>query len=109
MAIKIVPDVGAPLTVAVVNIASRTAFPAYHDWVVYAMTALGYVGGWMGWGGEFVKQVGVSSLPLTADKLYERVRGGAASQPRSMSFHRSAVSRYPAPAMETPFQGVKLV
>ncbi|GAI48512.1 unnamed protein product, partial [marine sediment metagenome] len=64
--IRVVPDVGAPLTVAVVNIAGRSAFPEYHDWLVYGMTALGYVGAWMGWGGDFVKNVGVSSLPLTA-------------------------------------------
>lgn len=110
MAIKMIPDLGAPLTVAVVNIAGRTAFPTYHDWVVYAMTILGYVGGWMNWGGDFVKQIGVSSLPLTADKLYTRFSGGAASRAsQSMSFRRAAVSRYPAPAQEAPFQGVRLV
>ncbi len=78
MAIRMVEDVAAPLVVAGVNIVSRTAIPAYHDWLVYGMTTLGYIGGWMRWGGDFVKQIGVSSLPLTADKIYERVRGGAA-------------------------------
>lgn len=104
MSIKIVPDVGAPLAVAAVNIASRTAFPDYHDWVVYCMTVLGYVAGWMNWGGDFVKQIGVSSLPLTADKIYERVKGGAGSR---LSMRR--VSRYPAPATQSPYEGVRLV
>ncbi len=27
------------------------------------------------WGGDFIKQIGVSSLPLTADKIYDRVAG----------------------------------
>ena len=108
MAIRMVPDVGAPLVVAGVNIASRTAFPEYHDWVVYGMTALGYIGAWMGWGGEFLKMVGVSSLPLTADKIYDRVRGGASKQVGSLAF-RQRVSRYPAPVLEAQFAGARLV
>lgn len=109
MAIKMVPDLGAPLAVAAVNIVSRQSIPDYHDYIVYAMTAAGYVGGWMGWGGDFLKQMGVSSLPLTADKIYERVRGGATSPARRVAFRRSAVSRYPAPATESEFRaGPKL-
>ena len=75
MAIKMVPDVAAPLTVAAVNIVGRTTMPEWHDWLVYGMSIAGYVGGWMNWGGDYLKQIGVASLPLTADKLYERVRG----------------------------------
>jgi len=105
MAIRFVPDVGAPLTVAAVNIVSRTAIPEYHDWLVYGMTVAGYLGGWFGWGGDFLKQIGVSSLPLTTDKIYERVRGGAGAS-RRLAFR---ASRYPAPAVKTPYEGVKLV
>lgn len=107
MAIRIVDDIGAPLAVAGINIASRTVFPAYHDWVVYGMTALGYGAAWMGWGGNFVKQAAVSSLPLTVDKIYERVRGGGGVS--RLSFKRSGVSRYPSAAPTAPFQGVRLV
>lgn len=103
MAIRWVDDLGAPVAVAAVNIASRTGIPEYHDWIVYAMTIAGYVGGFMGWGGTFLKQVGVSSLPLTADKIYERVRGGVGGR---LAFR--SVSRYPAPATKTPYEGVKL-
>lgn len=107
MAIRMIPDVGAPLIVTGVNIVARQSLPEWHDYVVYAMTAAGYIGGWMGWGGDLLKQIGVSSLPLTADKIYERVRGGAPAA-RRPAFRRAPVSRYPAPALETPFQGVKL-
>ncbi len=80
--IKVVPDVGAPLAVAAVNIATRTAFPVQHDWFVYGMTLAGYIAGFMDWGGDFIKNVGVSSLPLSADKLYDRFSGGTAVSKR---------------------------
>ena len=104
--IRVVPDVGAPLTVAAVNIATRSIFPVQHDWFVYGMTAIGYVAAYLGWGGEYVKNIGVSSLPLTADKIYDRFAGGT---PVSKRLSMSKVSRYPAPAREMEFQGVKLV
>lgn len=103
MAIRMMEDVGAPLVVTAVNIVGRTTFPTYHDWVIYGMTALGYVGGWMGWGGDFVKQMGVASLPLSADKLYEKFKS-----PVTRMGLRS-VSRYPAPASQSPFEGIRLV
>jgi len=105
MAIRVVPDVGAPLAVAAVNIASRTTIPDYHDYIVYGMTGLGYIAAWMGWGGDFIKQMAVSSLPLTADKIYERATAGAGASRLAMR----RVSRYPAPAREMEFKGVKLV
>ena len=107
MAIKMAADVGAPLVVTAVNVAGRTVFPTYHDWLVYAMTAAGYLGGWMGWGGDFMKNIGVSSLPLTAEKIYDRVKGETVTSSR-LAFRSSGVSRYPAPATKTPYEGVKL-
>lgn len=107
--IDIIPDVGAPLAVTAVNIIGRTSMPDYHDWLVYGMTAVGYVGAFMGWGGDFVKQVGVSSLPITADKIYERVKGGTVSSRGVRRVATRTVSRYPAPAEQTNYQGVKLV
>jgi len=107
MGIRLTSDVGSPLVVAAVNIVGRTTIPDYHDWAIYGMTALGYIGGWMGWGGDFVKQIGVASLPLTVDKIYERMKGGVGS--RSRVFRSASVSRYPAPATKTPYEGVRLV
>ncbi len=103
--IRVVPDVAAPLTVAAVNIGTRAIFPVQHDWFVYGMTVAGYVAAWMGWGGDYIKNIGVSSLPLTADKIYDRFSGSPVSKRLSMS----RVSRYPAPARETELQGVRLV
>jgi hypothetical protein len=76
------------------------------------MAAGGYVGAWMGWGGDFLKNVGISALPGAAEKLYDKVKGMSARPSRSsrqLAFHRSPVSRYPASATETPFQGTRLV
>ncbi len=106
MTIKIGPDVGAPLTVAAVNLVSDTIWPQYSTWLTYGMTAVGYVSGFMGWGGDFLKNVGVSSLPLTARSLYEMVRTPAPVS-KGAAF-RSKVARYPGPAQEAPFQGVRL-
>ena len=108
MTIRMVPDVGAPLAVAGINIAGRTVFPDYHDYLIYGMTALGYIGGWMNWGGDFLKQMGVSSLPLTADKIYERIRGGVTHGASSRLALRRRVSRYPAAAVDREFRGARL-
>jgi len=106
MAIRMASDVGAPLTVMAVTVVGRSVFPAYHDWLVYAMSAAGYIGAWMGWGGDFMKNIGVASLPLTAEKIYDRVAGAA---PVSKQLAMRSVSRYPAPATKTPYEGVRLV
>lgn len=106
--IRIVPDLGAPLAVAAVNIATRSVFPVQHDWFVYGMTAAGYVAAFLDWGGDFIKNVGVSSLPLTADKIYDRVAGGVSRKGVGSRLSMQRVSRYPAPANKVPFQGTRL-
>ncbi len=98
--IRLIPDVGAPLAVAAVNIATRTAFPVQHDWFVYGMTVLGYVGGVLNYGGEFVKQVGVASLPLTADKIYDRVQGMTVPKLAMRKSVRQPVTRSYQPEFE---------
>ena len=104
MAIKIVPDVGAPVSVLGVELLAETYAPDYSEWATYLMAGGGYLGAAMGWGGPFLKNVGIAALPGAARKIYDRVRGGTS---RRMSLRR--VTRYPAPAEATPFQGVKLV
>ena len=106
MAIQFSSDVGAPLVTSVVNIAARAVTPQWHDWIIYLMTAGGYIAGWQKWGGDFTKNIGVSSLPLAADKIYSRVRTGSPAVSGRMSYR--GVNRYPAAAQEQPFQGVKL-
>lgn len=116
MAIKMVPDLGAPLATTAVDLITESYAPDYNEWAAYIMAVGGYVGAWMGWGGDFVKNVGISSLPWAAKKLYDRIKGGAT---RSVRFHptpvsrgmrqTSGVGRYPAPHQEAPFQGNRLV
>ncbi len=110
MAIKWVSDLGAPLAVVAVDLTIESTAPNYSKWATGIMAAGGYLAAWQGWGGDFVKNVGIASLPAFAKNIYDYVKGGAASHAsRSMSFRRAAVSRYPAPAQEAPFQGVRLV
>lgn len=101
--INMIPDVGSPLTVVAVDLLVESFLPAQAEYADYIMTVGGYIAAWMGWGGDFVKNIGVASLPLTARKIYDRVKGGAVST-RSLK----RVSRYPAPASQTPFGVVKL-
>lgn len=110
MAIKLIPDLGAPLAVVTVDLATEAMVPQWNEWAIYGMAAVGYVGGWMGWGGDFVKNVGIASLPLAAKKIYTRVRGGAGASSRlAMRRVAAPVSRYPAAPFAPQFEGAKLV
>lgn len=107
MAIKMVPDLGAPIAVVGVDLITETAAPDWNEWAAYLMAAGGYVGAFMGWGGDFVKNVGIASFPWAAKKVYQRVKGGAVGS--RLSYKRAAgVSRWPAPAAKTPFEGIRI-
>ena len=106
LAIRMVPDVVAPLTVTAVDLVSESVWPAYSNWVTYGMTIVGYGAAVMNKGGDFVKNIGVSSLPLTAKRVYDSLRAPATVS-RGVAF-RNRVARYPGPSQEAPFQGVKL-
>jgi hypothetical protein len=106
MSIRIVPDVLAPVTVSAVDIVARKVIPKQADWAVYAMSVLGYAGALMNFGGDYVKNIGVSSLPLSINQLYSRITGTPISR---VAYARTAVNRYPAPATSTQFQGTRLV
>ena len=95
-------DLGAPLAVTAVNIVARKFLPNYYDWVVYGVTAAAYVMAATNRGGQFVKNVGIAELPLAADKLYSRITTGA------VSGRVQREQRYPAPAFNTEFGGLKL-
>lgn len=119
MALNLLNDVGAPAAVTVVNSAARASAKTIGgmpvaDVAAYAMTAGGYIlGGWMNYGGRyngFLKNLGIAAAPLAMDKLYNLIRGqGVRGQGVSRSVRMGRVSRYPAPAQESPFQGVRLV
>ena len=110
--IRLIDDIGAPLAVTLVNTFARgsthsVAGMSYAEAATYLMTLGGYASAYMGWGGSysnFLKNVAIASAPLSFDKLYTRIKGGTASRAMAMR-----VSRYPGPAAESPFQGVRLV
>ena len=106
MAIKLVPDVAAPLTVVAVDLVAESFIPAQAEYADYVMTVGGYLAAFMGWGGDYIKTLGVASLPLTARKIYDRVKGGAAIVGVSKTSFRR-VARYPAPNQES-FGGARL-
>ncbi len=105
--IKIGPDVGAPLVVTAIDLVGESTFPKYSNWLTYGMTIVGYAAGFLNYGGDFVKNIGVTSLPLTAKRIYDAVRSPAAVS-KGLAYHTPKVSRYPGSAQSAPFQGVKL-
>lgn len=112
MGINLVPDVGAPLVVTGVNIMANQSVSEImgqpiSDVASYVMAGGGYLGAYMGWGGrnnDFVKNVGIAAAPLAFEKLYNALKGGTTAARPVMR----RVSRYPARATETDFQGVRL-
>jgi hypothetical protein len=82
MAIKMVPDLGAPLAVVAVDLIMENAAPTWTKWADGIMTAGGYLAGWMGWGGDFTKNIGIASMPITARNIYDYIRGGSGASRR---------------------------
>jgi hypothetical protein len=109
-------DIGAPAAVTFVNVMARASTKMIGttpvaDVATYLMAGGGYLAAYMGWGGKysgFVKNVAIAAAPLAFEKLYNMMRGtpAAARVSRPMM---TRVSRFPGPANETPFQGVRLV
>lgn len=92
MAIQLVNDVIPPVAVAAVDIVMKQTMPTYADYAVYGMTALGYIGAFLNWGGDFVKNVGIAAAPMALEKLYAMVVTPAASRvggARSVTFNPS--------------------
>ena len=103
-----IDEVGAPVTVTAINLGSRTMFPEYHDWVIYGLTGLGYLNlaGVLGRSNEFMKNSTMGLAPLAAEKIYNRIRTGFPAPTRAARYSRA--SRYPAPAFDEEFRGVRL-
>jgi len=76
--IRIAQDVGAPIVVTGVDIATLELAPTWNEWAsyimaggAYAVSGLGLV---RGTSGEFIKNMGIAALPLAARNIYERVK-----------------------------------
>lgn len=114
MGINAVNDLGAPVLVTAVDLTIETVAPDYSKYATGIMAVGGYLGAYFNYGGDFVKNVGIASLPAFAKNIYDWARAGttagrARGATRPMKFQRSTVSRYPATHTEAPFPGVKLV
>ena len=118
---KVTEDVGVPLGVTVAMIATRNNTTTIlgqpmQDAVAYGLALAGYalpMLGIMKRHEELLTKLGIASLPLAAIKLYNKY-GTPSATPgifnrASAPISMRRVSRYPAPAAETPFQGVRLV
>lgn len=103
MGIKMMEDVGAPATVAAVDIITLEVAPDWNEWAGYIMAAGGYVGGFMNFGGPFVKNVGIASLDWAARSLYQRVRGGTTRKVtnKKVAFRPAPVQRSYQPEFES--------
>ena len=103
MAIRMVPDVGSPLTVVAVDLLAESFMPAQAEWADYVMTAGGYLAGFMGWGGDYIKNIGVTSLPLTARKIYDRVKAGPVTSRATTRI--AAINRKVSRSYQPEFEG----
>jgi hypothetical protein len=108
MSIKWIPDLGAPVAVTAVDLLLETYKPTWNKWATGVLAVGGYVGSYMNFGGDFVKNVGIAALPAFAKNIYNWAKGGTASHATPVTFRRS-VARYPAPALEPQFGGARLV
>ena len=116
--IRVVDDVVSPAVVWGASWATEAqdaksavgSFKWYRP-VGIGLAAVGYIlGGWLGYGGTFVKNLGIASFPwaLNSIKGYIEESGVSGRAPAAMSVARR-VTRYPAEAYTKEFQGVRLV
>ena len=94
MAIKWVEDLGAPALVAVADIVVDSQKPTWSRPVGIGLAAAGYIlGGVMGIGGNFMKNVGIAAAPWAFRGIYEYIKestGTAARMPASRLTMRPA-------------------
>ena len=113
MGIRMVEDIGAPLAVTAIDLIVEKTKPEWNTWASYIVAVGSYVGAWMGWGGPFVKNMGIASFPWAAKNIGRQV-GFITGTPgqvayRAVAFKGSGVSRFPAAPFATQFAGAKLV
>lgn len=122
--IDLMVDMVPPVAVTAVNILAQKSTTtvmgqSLQQVLNYGMTVGGYLAYYMGWGGakysEFLKNIGIASAPGSLVALYNKISPPVAGalpasiQGRRVSHPVTRVSRYPGPASESPFQGVRLV
>ena len=110
--IRWVDDLGAPAVVTLASIGVDQVKPSLDRPMGIGLSAAGYIlGGYMNIGGNFMKNVGIAAAPWAMRSIYEWAKGaglgGRVNNTRLASV-RGRVSRYPGPARDEEFSGVKL-
>ena len=111
--IRVIEDVGAPALVWGADWATSTATTAqFNRPVGIGLAAAGYLlGGWLGYGGSFMKNVGIASFPWAANAIKSYIQEGtmASRVGHGVSVRpKQRISRYPADAYTKEFEGVTL-
>jgi len=110
--IKFGEDIGAPLAVAAADILTTQYQPTWNKWVRIGLAAGGYIlGGWMGIGGTFVKNLGIASAPLAIESIYSMIKEGVGAPAgssarlvmRPTGNVANRITRWPAPASAPEF------
>ncbi len=120
--INLLNDLVPPIAVTAVNIAvahrgaiNATSSITWQQIANYVMAGGGYAAYYMGYGGkysEMLKNLGIAAAPGALIALYNAIAKPATPYSIQRNVRRVAmnrVARYPAPAPESPFQGVRLV
>ena len=95
-------ELTAPAAVTAIDLIVESTKPEWNKWASYATAGGGYLASYLDYGGEFAKLAGVAAFPWAAKNIYQWARGLGGGTSRRFS-------RYPAPAMESPFGGARLV
>lgn len=103
-------DLGAPLVVTGIDLVVESTAPQWDEWAAYGTAAFGWLAESMGWTrGNFAKNMAIAATPWAAKKLYQRVRGMMGVTGGVNRLTARKVSRYPAPIVEQPFGGARLI
>lgn len=104
--INIANDLGAPLVVGGVDLLTEKYQPRANEWISYILCAAGYIATAVGGAGDFVKNLGIASLPWAMRHIAARAGflGGGTSR-----LVRLPITRYPGPASQTEFSEARLV
>lgn len=95
MAIKVLPDVGAPALVTAVDLVTTMNAPEANEPLSYVAAVAGYVSAGMGVGGDFMKNVGISSFPWAAKNIYVRVKNMMKAPAAAGASRMARVAAYP--------------
>lgn len=103
-----VNDLGAPVAVTAIDLIVESTAPEWNEWASYIVAGGGWLAQTLGWlRGDFSKNMAIAATPWACKNIYQRVRGITGSPVRRLTTR--SVSRWPAPLVEQPFGGARMV